>query len=53
MFNIQGIDEENSLKIFLTIYTRNLIQNEHTRIKNLFYYFIELILFCIKIKNIQ
>ena len=51
MFNIQGIDEENSLKIFLTMYTRNLIQNEHTRIKNLFCYFIELILFCIKIKN--
>ena len=51
MFNIQGIDEETSLKIFLSMYNKNLISNEHSRIKNLFCYLIEIILYCIKIKN--
>ena len=51
MFNIQGIDAENSLKIFLTMYTKDLITNNYKKIKNLFCYLIEIILFCIKIKN--
>jgi hypothetical protein len=51
MFNIQGIDAENSLKIFITMYSKNLITNDHKKIKNLFCYLIEVILFCIKIKN--
>ena len=51
MFNFQGIDEKNSLKIFLTMYTKNLITNDHKKIKNLFCYLIEIILHCIKIKN--
>ena len=43
MFNFQGIDEKNSLKIFLTMYTKNLITNDHKKIKNLFCYLIEII----------
>ena len=51
MFNIQGIDVDNSLKIFLTMYTKSKLLNEHDKIRNLFRYFIEMILFCIKINN--
>ena len=50
-FNIKGIDENNSLKIFLDMYTRNKISNIHKGIKNLFLFFIEIILNCIHIKN--
>ena len=51
MFNIQGIDAEKSLSIFLLMYTKNKLSNEHNKVKNLFCYFIEIILLCIKIKN--
>ena len=50
-FNIKGMDENNSLKIFLDMYTRNKISNIHKGIKNLFLFFIEIILNCIHIKN--
>ena len=51
MFNIQGLDAEKSLNIFLTMYTKTKLLNEHNKIKNLFCYLIETILICIKIKN--
>ena len=50
-FNIKGMDEDNSLKIFLDMYTRNKISNNHKGIKNLLLFMIEIILNCIKIKN--
>lgn len=50
-FNIKGIDEKNSLNIFLEMYTKNKIKNNYKGIKNLFLFFIEIILNCIKIKN--
>ena len=51
MFNIQGLDAENSLNLFLTMYTKTNLLNEHNKIKNLFCYLIETILICIKAKN--
>ena len=50
-FNIKGMDESNSLKIFLDMYTKNKIVDNHKGIKNLFLFMIEIILNCIKIKN--
>ena len=51
MLNIQGIDIDNSLKIFLTMYTKTKLLNEHTKIRNLFLYLIEIILYCQRINN--
>ena len=50
-FNIKGMDEKTSLKIFLDMYTKNKLANDHKGIKNLFLFLIEIILNCIKIKN--
>ena len=50
-FNIKGMDEKSSLKIFLNMYTRNKIFNNSKGIKNLFLFLIEIILNCINIKN--
>ena len=51
MFNIQGLDFDNSLKIFLTMYTKTKLLNDHNKIRKLFCYLIELILFCTRINN--
>ena len=51
MFNIQGLDFDNSLKIFLTMYTKTRLLNDHNKIRKLFCYLIELILFCTRINN--
>ena len=50
-FNVKGMEENKSLKIFLNMYTKHKLQNNHKKIKNLFLFFIEIILNCIKIKN--
>ena len=50
-FNIKGMDENSSLKIFLDMYTKNKLSNNHKGIKNFFLFLFEIILNCIKIKN--
>ena len=50
-FNIKGIDEKKCLNIFFDMYTKNKIKNNGKSIKNLFLFFIEIILNCIHIKN--
>ena len=51
MLNIQGLDIDKSLKIFLTMYTKTKLLNDHNKIRNIFCYLIELILFCTRINN--
>ena len=50
-FNVKGLDEKNSLKIFLEMYTKNKLSNNYRGIKNLFLFFFQIILNCINIKN--
>ena len=51
IFNIQGLDIDNSLKIFLTMYTKTRMLDDRIKIRNLFSYLIELILLCTNINN--
>ena len=50
IFNIKGLDENNALKIFIKIYTKDKLEN-YIEIKHLFIYLFEILLHCKKIKS--
>ena len=51
MFNIKGMDENTSLKVFNDMYTKHKLSDNHKAIRNLFLFLMEIILNCLKIKN--